>query len=110
MGTKALLIDLEWCSGCHTCEIACQMEHSLPVGQTGIKLFEVGPWEYAPDVWQLSYIPALTNQCDGCEARVEMGKLPTCVHHCQAKCMEYGDADELIKKMEPGSKKVIYGL
>ena len=27
-----LLIDTEWCSGCHTCEMACQMHNDLPVG------------------------------------------------------------------------------
>lgn len=48
MTEYGMLIDYEWCTGCHSCETACQMEHHLPVGQFGIKLNEIGPFEYAP--------------------------------------------------------------
>ena len=44
MAKYGLLVDAQWCSGCHSCEIACQMEHGLPVGQTGIKVVKIGPW------------------------------------------------------------------
>ena len=33
MAREGLLIDYEFCTGCHTCEIACQMEHGFPVGK-----------------------------------------------------------------------------
>ena len=42
MAKYGLLVDAQWCSGCHSCEIACQMEHGLPVGQTGIKVVKIG--------------------------------------------------------------------
>ena len=42
MGAKGLLVDYEWCSGCHTCEVACQLEHGYPGDQWGIKVHEVG--------------------------------------------------------------------
>lgn len=41
--------------------------------------------------------------------RVAKGKLPTCVQHCQARCMEYGPVEELAKKME-GSNKVLFTI
>ncbi len=109
MATYGLLIDIEWCTGCHTCEIACQMEHKLPVGQTGILVNEIGPWEIDDGKWQLAYLPALTEQCNGCVGRVAKGKLPTCVQHCQARCMEYGSVEELAKKME-SSNKVLFTI
>lgn len=105
-----ILIDTEWCSGCHSCEMACQVEHDLPLGQTGILVNEIGPWEIGNGKWQLSYLPALTSQCDGCGKRVAVGKLPTCVHHCQAKCMEYGEIEDLAAKITAGSKKVLFAL
>lgn len=109
MTRYGLLIDTEWCSGCHTCEIACQMEHKLPVGQTGILVNEIGPWEIGNGKWQLSYLPALTSQCNGCAERVGKGKLPTCVQHCQARCMEHGSVEELAKKMD-GPNKVLFTI
>ncbi len=60
MAKHGLLIDYDWCTGCHSCEVACQMEHGLPVGHYGIKVIELGPWEYAPEKWQLTYLPAPT--------------------------------------------------
>ena len=38
-----LLINYEFCTGCHSCEVSCQMEHDLPVDRWGIKLAKVGP-------------------------------------------------------------------
>jgi len=104
-----LLIDYDWCTGCHSCEIACQVEHNLPLGQYGIKIAELGPWEYAPDVWQYSYVPMPTNQCDLCVFRTAAGMLPTCVKHCQAQCMEYGSLEELTARAaEIGHKVAIF--
>jgi anaerobic dimethyl sulfoxide reductase subunit B (iron-sulfur subunit) len=105
-----LLIDYDWCTGCHSCEVACQMERGLPVGQWGIKLAELGPWEYAPEVWQLSYVPLPTDQCNLCAARVALGKKPSCVQHCQAKCIEYGPVVELAKKLSDHPKQVLFAL
>ena len=51
MAAKGLLVDYEWCSGCHTCEVACQIEHGYPTDQWGIKVCEVGPWKYGEKKW-----------------------------------------------------------
>lgn len=110
MDKYGILIDYNWCTGCHTCEVACQMELGLPVGQYGIKIAELGPWEYAPETWQLSYVPMPTDQCTLCTERVKLGKEPSCVQHCQAKCLIYGPLDELSKKLADHPKQALYAL
>jgi Fe-S-cluster-containing dehydrogenase component len=110
MADFGLLIDYDWCTGCHSCETACQMEHNFPVGQYGIKLSEIGPWEYGEEQWQISYLPLPTDQCDLCEDRRALGKPPTCVQHCQAQCMEYGRLDELAKKLADHPKQALFAL
>ena len=35
-----------------------------------------------------------------CEERVAKGKMPMCVQHCQAWCMYYGEASDLVAKMD----------
>ena len=110
MTEYGMLIDYEWCTGCHSCETACQMEHHLPVGQFGIKLNEIGPFEYAPDRWQLSYVPVPTDLCDFCAERQAKGKLPTCQHHCHAQCLEVGPIDELAKKIASKKKLVLFNI
>ncbi|RLF04803.1 MAG: oxidoreductase, partial [Thermoprotei archaeon] len=35
MPKYGLLIDYEYCTGCHTCEVACKQEHNLQPDQWG---------------------------------------------------------------------------
>lgn len=108
MARYGLLIDYEYCTGCHSCEMACNMEHDIPVGQWGIKLAEIGPWQIEGDKWQYSYIPVPTEQCNLCGERVAAGKLPACVHHCQADVMKFGPIDELAEEMNKKSHMVLF--
>jgi anaerobic dimethyl sulfoxide reductase subunit B (iron-sulfur subunit) len=99
MSDQAILVDYEWCSGCRACEVACQMEHQLPLGRYGVKVVEVGPWEIDKDVWQHSYIPLFTDECNLCSRRTARGKLPSCVQHCQAAILTYGAVEKLAVKL-----------
>ena len=93
--TKGILINYDYCTGCHSCEVACKKELGLPEGEFGIKLSETGPYEYAaeakgPGRWEWTWLPVVTKACDMCESRTAKGKMPMCVQHCQAWCMYYG--------------------
>lgn len=93
-----LLVNYDWCTGCHSCEIACQMEHGMPVGQSGILIHDMGHWPIDGDVWQFGYLAAPTKMCDTCVDRRGLGKAPSCVQHCQALCLEFGPIEEIMKK------------
>lgn len=106
---KALLINYEFCTGCHSCEVSCQMEHHLAEDRFGIKLQKIGPWEIEKDVWQYDFLPIPTDQCDLCADRTAKGKDPLCCHHCQAKVMEFGELEEMQKRQaELGTKSVLF--
>jgi Fe-S-cluster-containing dehydrogenase component len=94
-----LLIDFEFCSGCHACEVACKTEHRMPEGDFGIHVLQDGPRQNSNGSWEYTYLPLPTSLCDLCEERVAAGKLPTCVHHCQAGVMVYGSIAELATKV-----------
>jgi Fe-S-cluster-containing dehydrogenase component len=102
-----LLIDYEFCTGCHTCEVACKNEHGFPVGQWGIKILQDGPRKMLDGKWEYDYLPVPTSLCDLCEDRVGQGKLPTCVHHCQPDVMKYGSVEDL-SKIATKPKMVLY--
>lgn len=108
MSRLGLLIDYEFCTGCHTCEMACKVEKGLPEGLWGIKVQRIGPQEIEPDVWDWRFVPVPTALCDMCQERLEEGKMPTCVHHCQSLCMEYGPVEELSKKLDDKGLQVIF--
>ena len=107
-----LLSDYQWCTGCHSCEIACQMEHKMPVGQSGIRVHDMGHWplEEGGDNWQFGYLAAPTTMCDTCAERRALGKVPTCVQHCQAQCMEFGPIDEMAEKAKSHKDYVLFTL
>ena len=58
----------------------------------------------------MGYQPAFTDQCDLCAARQALGKVPTCVQHCQAKCLEYGPLEELSAKLAAKTKQAVFAL
>ena len=88
MATYGLMIDNEYCTGCHTCEIACRNELGLPLGQWGIKLLEMGPWRKTDGTWEGKYVPVPTTSCNLCEGRVAAGGEPSCALHCLANAIE----------------------
>ena len=77
----------------------------LEKGKVGISPYEIGPHDLGNGRFQYEFLPVPTALCDLCADRVEKGKLPTCVKHCQAGCMQYGSVEELSKKMT--SKKMV---
>lgn len=106
---KGILVNYEYCTGCHSCEVACKQRLDLPQGEFGIKLTEVGPWQIeSTGKWEWAHMPVLTKQCDMCVDRVSAGKMPSCVQHCQAWCMYHGDVKELVKKMDGSSRMALY--
>jgi Fe-S-cluster-containing dehydrogenase component len=108
MTRYGLLIDYEFCTGCHTCELACKQEHGFGTGKTGIKVTEVGPFEVGSEKWSLDYIPVTTDLCDLCSQRVSKGKKPACVAHCQAGVIKFATIKELAEYMELKPKTVLF--
>lgn len=44
MSRNGILVDYQYCTGCYSCEVACQAEHELPLEQWGVKVMQNGPW------------------------------------------------------------------
>lgn len=110
MTQYGLLVDNEYCTGCHSCEVACKNEKDLGLGQWGIKVLELGPWRL-PDGkrWEYRFVPALSVSCDLCQERVQGGSMPSCVLHCLAHAIEYGPVEDLAAKLaQKGCKASIF--
>lgn len=105
-GKYGLLIDYHFCTGCHSCEVACQQEHGFPAGKNGIRVTE---FEYETfSGLAIDYLPYPTDLCDLCIARHKEGMRPACVHHCQSRCMSFGPLEELVDEMQARPKMVLF--
>lgn len=105
-----MLLNYRWCTGCHSCELACQVQHGLAPEQFGIKLNEVGPFQRTDGRWEYTYVPVLTGQCDLCARRQAAGKLSSCVQVCQANCLQLLDADEAARVAASNPKMLMMTL
>ena len=111
MTMYGILADVNYCTGCEACVLACQQEHGFSEKEFGIKIQKFGPWqiEEGKKHYQYDFLPYFTEWCDLCDKRCAKGKVPTCVQHCQAQCLEYGTIDELAKKID-GPKKILFPI
>ncbi len=111
MTRNGLLIDYQYCTGCHSCEVACKMEKELPHGKHGIQLAHNGPWKITDEKWENTFVPIPTDICDLCADRVAADKRPTCVQHCQASVIEYGTVEQLTAIMNKRTtRQVLFTL
>lgn len=80
MARHGILVDYQYCTGCYSCEIACQAEHELPLEQWGVKVLQNGPWPIKTldgvdtDRYVYDFIPSFTRICDLCADRRAHGK------------------------------------
>lgn len=109
MALYGLLVDYNYCSGCRTCEMACQQEHGYDPSRQGLTLTTIGPTPLPGGKWQLDNLPLHTPYCNHCASRIAKGKQPACVHHCQAGCITFGEVGNLVKEMTR-EKMVLYTL
>lgn len=107
MGTYGLLIHYDYCTGCFTCEVACQQEHSYPPEKCGIKVTEY-VYEATSKPVAIDYLPFPTDLCNLCSSRVIQGEAPACVKHCQSQCMEYGPLEDLVIALTRNKKSVLF--
>ena len=73
-----LLIDYTWCTGCHSCEMACKVEHGWQAGEAnGIQLFEDGPRLMPNGKYEYNYLPCLLYTSSSSSPFSEALLLPT---------------------------------
>lgn len=108
MKNRAMLIDVYYCTGCHSCEVACQQENGYDAKQFGIKVTEhILNKPQAPGL-TIDYVPYMTDLCNFCAARVADGGKPSCVKHCQARCLSYGTVEEVMEEAKTARNPMIF--
>lgn len=81
---KTLVINLDRCIGCHSCEVACKLENNIPLGSYWSKVVQVGPMGDYPDI-HTYWLPV---QCQQCEDS-------PCTHVCPTGA-SYRDEDGVV--------------
>jgi Fe-S-cluster-containing dehydrogenase component len=100
MAQPAILINLQRCTGCWTCSMACKVAYDLPEDEwwqfvrtlgSGAGIDEpAGTW---PNL-SMSWMPTYTPDCTLCGERTQQGQDPCCDYNCPTKALTYGDLDD----------------
>ena len=108
MKNYAMVIDYQYCTGCHACELACRNEKELPLDEWGIKVTQYGPAVIRGEVmWD--YVPVPSSACDLCVERMEAGNVPACQLHCLAACIRVLPIEETAQALrEQGDKTAVF--
>jgi Fe-S-cluster-containing dehydrogenase component len=88
MNLHAVLVDLDRCVGCQTCEVACKQENGLKEGETWIEVITIGPEEVGGKLCA-DYYPVINGGCQFCSQRTSQGLDPFCVAACPTKALKF---------------------
>ena len=77
----------------------------------GVKVHEEGLYQIGEERWTDIFMPIFTDLCDTCAMRRAAGEeLPTCVKHCQAHVLKFGELEDLARDLAAKPKQVLYAL
>lgn len=81
MARNCLVVNLDRCIGCYSCEVACKMENDVAMGERWNKVLQIEPAGTFPNV-HTYWLPVHCQQCENAP----------CVHVCPTGA-SYRDAD-----------------
>jgi len=94
-----LIVDLDRCVGCHSCEISCKQEFQLPIGEKWITVVQVGP-HLVDGTYLMDYVHNVSDGCTLCEHRVKQGQRPACETNCPTNAIQLLSAPDLLKVIQ----------
>jgi len=100
---RGLVVNLERCTGCFTCEVACKQEHNLPEGERWIRVETLGPYEVNGEL-AMDFVPLATDECDLCKNRVAAGGEPFCVETCPTQALGLHNEEQILRLLRTGPR------
>lgn len=106
---RGLLYDMEYCTGCFACTVACKQEHGFDADIWGKKVIEQ-IYTFPNGHVQVDNVPFPTRLCDLCAERIGSGEddRPACVKACQGSIIYYGEVEDLLLEMKKLKRPVLW--
>lgn len=96
-GGIALLLDLDDCTGCFSCEAACRDKHRYGYEEDWMKVERRDPFLVDGKLRQYHLVAPVLDKCAACYAEDDN---PPCVAGCPALALKIGTLSEMAKLAE----------
>ncbi|MCL4495799.1 MAG: 4Fe-4S binding protein [Firmicutes bacterium] len=85
----AMMVDMDRCIGCFSCEVSCKMQKDLPVGPRLMRVIQIGPYKIKAqggDQFRTAYVPMNCRQCEPAP----------CIEVCPTGAMQRREKDGIV--------------
>lgn len=93
----ALLLDLDDCTGCFSCEAACRETHRYPYVEDWMRCERREPFLVDGALRQYHLVAPVLDKCAAC---YENNPNPLCVSGCPTRALRIGSFAEMVKEAE----------
>lgn len=93
----ALLLDLDDCTGCFSCEAACRETHRYPYDEDWMRCERREPFLVDGALRQYHLVAPVLDKCAAC---YEANPNPLCVSGCPTRALKIGSLAEMAKEAE----------
>jgi Fe-S-cluster-containing dehydrogenase component len=95
---NGIIVDMDRCVGCYTCELACRKENNLTEDVSWIKVRKIGPQPLESGL-AMDFVVSIAEDCTLCNHRLEKGLKPICVSTCPTEALIYCGTHELLSNI-----------
>ena len=93
----ALLLDLDDCNGCFSCEAACRETHRYPYDEDWMRCERREPFLVDGVLRQYHLVAPVLDKCAACYAD---NPNPLCVSGCPTRALKIGSLADMVKEAE----------
>ena len=97
--TKTILVNINRCTGCWTCSMACKMAYDLETEEFREFIRTIGGGELDepggewPNLY-MKWMPIWKTSCRACQGDKSTAGQPYCTYNCPTGALTYGDIDD----------------
>lgn len=96
---KEIFVDINRCTGCWTCSMACKKAFGLGEDEyrTFVRTIGGGQIDIPGGKWPnlyMKWLPIFNQHCIRCSGDATTGHMPYCVYNCTTQAMAYGDPED----------------
>ena len=103
MNKYGLMVDLDRCVGCYSCEVGCKEWHNQSNDTKWIRVKTLGPYKVDGKLI-MDFFPEVSEGCNLCSLSVQQGLSPFCAQICPTRAIQLYTNEEMVMLLNSGKR------